>query len=199
MSYFEHDFVSGSDLKEITKMHHTGSMNNKEGLEEIFEVGTLNHDTLLEPHKANKLHPDYPRAKKMAETVLKDPVCGRLFMMEDFKREHEWYKRNIHGVEGARCKTDGSSRLLSCIFEYKGLSVTTDKAFGDAIMNLDYDLSMFWYLEITGLKHYFMAAVSKKMPDKLFKRYIDRDHPYYKSGKEKAMKALRYWRITGLK
>jgi len=196
MTYFDHQYVSNSDLKAI--IHKTEQVRAEpENLKDIFEAGTLNHHALLEPHKADKTHIGYVTAKRMADTVLRDEMCRKLIMMPDFRREHEWYKKDIFGLEGARCKTDGDSRMMSTIFEYKGLSITTENGFDSAIENHDYDQSAFFYLNVVGYKNYLIVGVSKKSPDKLFKRLIDRDHRWYSSGGIKTEKAIKAWKNFG--
>jgi hypothetical protein len=197
MSYYDHDYVSNSDLKAAIDKYY-GVPSKSDNLAAIFEVGTLNHHALLEPHKAERTHKDYLLARQMAQTVLEDSLCQKLIMMHDFRREHEWYRVNRMGFKGVRCKTDGDSRMLSTIFEYKGLSVTTDKAFYEALTSLGYDQSAYWYLNVTGLDQYLIAGASKKNPKLLFKRLIDRDHPLYKSGEARVSRGEWVWKQLGL-
>lgn len=195
MSYFDHHYVSNSDLK---KLHQKSSGKiEPENLQDIFDAGTLNHNALLEPYKADKTHPGYSLAKSMADTVLKDELCRKIILHHDFRREHEWYRRNRFGLEGVRCKTDGDSRELSTIFEYKGLALTTDKAFGEAILHHDYDASCFFYLNVVGYKNYLIVGVSKKNPKLLFKRLLTRDSKEYYSGGIKIESEIKEWKNFG--
>lgn len=195
MSYFDHNFVSNSDLK---KLHNRlAGKPEIDNLQQIFDAGTLNHNTLLEPYKADKTHTGYPLAKAMADTTLKDPLCRSVIMHPDFRREHEWYRSKMWGLEGVRCKTDGDSKELSTIFEYKGLAVTTDKAFGEAIYYHDYDASCFFYLNVVGYDNYLIVGVSKKNPKLLFKRLLTRDSHEYKSGGIKIENEIMEWKNFG--
>jgi hypothetical protein len=196
MGYFDHDFVSNSDLKGIINKI-APKRDAPENLNEIFEAGTLNHNALLEPYKADKTHIGYNLAKMMADTVLKDELCRRLIMMHDFRREHEWYRTDMFGLKGVRCKTDGDSKALSTIFEYKGLAITTENGFDNAIINHDYDASCYFYLNVVGYKNYLIVGVSKKNPKKLFKRLLTKDHEYYKSGQVKIERAIGVWKQFG--
>lgn len=162
-------------------------------LEEIFSFGTLSHATILEPYKADHNHKDYPLAKTMANTFMRDQICRQLIYIHDFKREHEYYRSNVFGVK-ARCKTDGKSNAMSLCLEFKGLSVTTENAFEEAIDRFDYDQAAAWYLDVTRLRWYLIVGVSKKSPDRLFKRLIDRNHHYYKRGVEKVNKSVELWK-----
>ena len=196
MSYFNHDYASRSDVKSAMDRFNP-KREMPVNLDAIFTLGTLNHHALLEPHLADKDHPEYKTANAMATTVLRDPICSRLIMMPDFRREHEWYRTQRWGLKGVRCKTDGDSRAMSCVFEYKGLGVTSDKQFHDAIMSFDYDMSAYWYMNVTGLSQYLIVGVSKKNPDLIFKRIIDRNHPYYHSGAIKTETHIKVWKQFG--
>lgn len=195
MAYFDHDYVSNSDLKAI--MHRHLQKPENENLQAIFDAGTLNHNVLLEPHKADKNHVGYKLASDMAKTVLSDKTCRDLIMMPDFKREYEFYRANMFGLKGVRCKADGYSKQMSAIFEYKGLSITTENGFDNAIANLDYDQSAFFYLNIVKCEYYLIAGVSKKDPRKLFKRLITKEHPYYFSGERKVHASVNVWKQYG--
>jgi hypothetical protein len=192
MTYFDSDYISNSDLKRMNK-YWNPLYKEPENLEEIFKDGTLIHETLLEPHKVAHLDPlgdhKYALAIEMAKTMRKDVIVDALFKMPDFKVEYEFYKNNVHGVRG-RCKMDGSSKMASLIFEYKGLSVTSKKAFDEAILRFDYDQGAAWYLDVTGFKRCYIGAPSKKDPRKRFSVLIDRDHLFYHTGLEKVKKSI---------
>lgn len=192
MTYFDSDYISNSDLKRVNK-YWNPRYREPENIEEIFKDGTLIHETLLEPHKVLHLNrdtnPKYALALDMAKTTLEDRLTKSLFMMPDFRVEHEFYKQNIHGVK-ARCKMDGSSKIASTIFEYKGLSVTSQNAFEEAIMTFDYDQGAAWYLDVTGYRRCLIGAPSKKNSRKYFKVVIDRDHLLYKTGEVKVLKSI---------
>lgn len=214
--YFSHQFVSNSELKQISDLEN--GTEKPPNLQEIFDRGTLNHETLLLPHKAEityermlencwgeedkivALRKDYQKAKEMAATVLDDELCQRIITMADFRREHEWYRiRNSFDVEGIRCKTDGDSRMASVVFEYKGLSVSTRDAFEASVGRFCYDQASAFYYEGTRLDHYLIAAVSKTNTRKMFKLMIDRGDKHHVVGDAKVRKAIRLWKSYGLK
>lgn len=219
-AYFNHEYASNSDLKRLITMIEHGDDGKSESLEAIFDLGTLNHYALLEPHKAEKwlmdkiagidplsMNPeaerdkyiaDYGLAVQMAKTVMKDDMCRNIIMASDFRREHEFYKKDVYGIPG-RCKMDGSSKKMGVIFEYKGLSVTTEKAFEEAIDRFHYDQGAAWYLNCSDYKfhqyrYWLIAAVSKKDPDRLFKRIVDRNHQIYIRGDAKCIKSTSVWK-----
>jgi hypothetical protein len=191
MSYYNHQYASNSDLKKLISRYVEGR--EEPDLEEIFDLGTLIHQAILEPHKANKQHKDYELASKMAKTVLKDRLCRDLIFMPDFKREHEFYRVNVHGIR-ARAKMDGSSNRIRTILEYKGLKIANEKAFDESIYKFDYDQGAAWYLDTSGYDRLLIVAVSKTDPNKIFKRIIDRNHNIYKSGLVKVERAVMYWK-----
>ncbi len=164
-----------------------------DNLEKIFELGTLIDVTLLEPHLAKVDHENYELAKTMAEAIFKDRFLRDLIMMPDFKRKYEFYKHNLFGLP-ARCQTDGVSKMISTIFEYKGLGVTSDKQFEESIYTFDYDLGAAWYLDTSKQKFIIIGAASKKHPDRVFKRLIDREHKIYKRGLLKAELLTGAWK-----
>ena len=193
-SYYSHHYISNSDLKSLRKMLDP-KFEDPADLKEIFEFGTLTHHLVLQPHLANHQHKDIGLATLMSQTVFKDDLCRQLFFMPDFRREYEFYRSDVYGVH-ARCKADGDSKMLSLCFEFKGLSVTTDKQFEEAIDRFDYDQAAAWYLDVSQRRRYLIAGVSKKSPDRIFKRIVDREHVYYKRGRVKVEKAVKLLRET---
>lgn len=193
MNYFDHEYASNSDLKKLVKMMESDSPEDQQNLEEIFDLGTLIHAILLEPHLANHSHKDYELAKEMAKTFMKDKLCHQLMFLSDFKREWEFYRQNVHGIK-ARCKMDGKSASMSAILEYKGLACRSQKEFEEAIYRFNYDQGAAWYLDVTQYKYCLIVAVSKKDPRRIFKQLIDRDHLIYKTGEVKVVKAVNLWR-----
>lgn len=202
-AYFSHHYISNSDLVKLKRMGT--DYVEPENLQIILDQGTLNHNALLEPYKADiwlkeaidkasnqeeriKAYNDYELAKRMACTVLKDPLCRSVIMAPDFRREHEWYRTGCLGFHGTRCKTDGDSRKLGVIFEYKGLKVANDNAFASAIGHHDYDQASCLYINTTKLPRWLIACVSKQYPDRLFKRLVDANHNIYKNGQTKIEK-----------
>lgn len=191
LQYFNHEYASNSDLKRLMNKY-VHDKEEPENLDEIFKEGTLHHAVLFEPHKADVTHPKYQLAKDMAKTILADDLCRQFIMMPDFKREHEWYRYDVFGIKG-RAKMDGSSKAISTIMEYKGLKISTQNAFYEAIDRFDYDMGAVWYLNASKYKQILIPAVSKVDPRKLFKELIDRDHKMYKHGEIKAKRAVEVW------
>lgn len=215
-TYYGHHYVSNSELKQISDLE--SGKEKPHNLDEIFAGGRLNHQTLLEPVKAEITFEDmlratdgeydkivavkntYRIAKEMAATVYDDELCQRILTMPDLRREHEWYRiRNSYGVAGIRCKSDADTRIASLVFEYKGLAVTTENAFINSIRQFCYDQASAFYYEGTLLDNYLIVAVSKKNTRKMFKRIIHRGDEFHVSGDAKVRQAIRLWRGYGLK
>lgn len=203
MSYFQHQYASNSDLKEIVCRHEGRT---KPDLKEIFDFGSAFHAGILEPHKAdytNVSKEDQELIKQMSKTFWKKEICRNLVMMPDFRREHEFYRTNRFGI-GARCKTDGDSKKCRTILELKGLSVSSEKQFKESVQYLDYDQGATWYLNVGSsyamkYEHKLIAGISKYDPELMFLLLVGWHHPYYKQGMEKVRKAVSIWRMYGLK
>jgi hypothetical protein len=191
-AYYDHHYISNSDLKKLRKILDP-KFQDPADLEAIFEFGNLVEDVILQPHQANWQHKDIELAKQMCCTFSNDSICNSLLFVTDFRRQHEWYRTDRFGVP-ARCKMDGDSKKLDLVFELKGLSVTTEHSFEEAIDRFDYDQGLAWYLDVSGYKRALIVGVSKKTPERLFKRLIDRDHYYYKRGIAKVNKSIKLWK-----
>lgn len=188
-AYFNHHYISNSDLKHLRKMIDP-KFEDPADLDEIFAFGTLVHAMILEPHKADLNHKDYGLAMDMAKTFMADPMCVQLLHVHDLRREHEFYRNNVFGIN-ARCKCDAESKALDLVFEFKGLSVASDREFEGAIDRFDYDQAVPWYLNVARRRKYLLVGGSKKAPKRLFKRIVDHQHPYYHSGMVKVDKAIK--------
>lgn len=178
-----------------------------DNLEEIFDFGTQFHAGILEPHKFDPsgLTPEeIDLINQMSKTFWKDDMCRSIAMASDFKREHEFYRKERFGIT-ARCKADGCSRRMQVILELKGLGVTTNNSFLESILHHDYDQASTWYLNTTSsdatrYKYQLIVGISKKEPDRLFKLLVGWDHKNYKSGLEKVRRAVYIWKnVYGFK
>lgn len=201
MNYFDHPYASNSTLKELVNRHN-GNVLKPDNIEQIYSFGTDFHAGILEPHKMTLREDifDLERARinTMRNTFWKDDLCRKIMMAPDFKREHEFYRKERFGI-GAKCKCDGISKKLGLILELKGLSVTTEKAFMESIRHLGYDQGATWYLEVTTspallIRYKLIVGISKKEPDRMWKVLIDRNHELYKSGLQKVRYSIHLWK-----
>lgn len=202
MSYFDHRYASNSDLKElVARVECRDKLDN---IDAIFDFGSAFHAGILEPHKADLSMLSAEEIEligEMSKTFWKDKLCSEFVLTPDFRREHEYYRKQRFGI-GARCKVDGESKRMGIILELKGLSVTTYKSFIESIYHLSYDQGAAWYLNVTSseaimFRQKFFVGISKKQPDRLFKVLVDRNHDIYKSGEKKVKKAVGLWRMHG--
>lgn len=205
MNYFNHRYASNSDIKKIVSRHE--GRTEIEGLQAIFDFGSEFDVAIFEPHKRGTFSDLSPEKneliKTMAASFWKDEMLRQIMMGPDFRRQHEFYRVNRFGLEGIRCKCDGDSRKLGLILELKGLAVSTEKAFKESILHLDYDQGAAWYLEgASGYVRYervLIAGVSKTDPERPpFKMLIDRNHDYYLSGMGKIEYGTKIWKMFGL-
>lgn len=190
-AYRNHHFVANSDLKSL-KASIDGS-ELPENLDRIFEFGTLCHEIILEPEKADWTDPDIKLALKMKETFMDDSFCRSFVEHHNFKAEHEFYRNDLLGVS-AKCRMDGRISSKKWILEFKSLAVTSQKAFEEAIYHFDYDMGAAFYMDVSRYDRLLIAGVSKKKPDMLFKLVLDRNDPIYLSGLEKYTKWITHWK-----
>jgi hypothetical protein len=202
--YFNHHAVSNSDVKEMWRKHN--GIPKHEGLQPIFDFGTEFHSGILEPHKSDlgKLKiEDQELIRDMSKTYWKDDLCRKIAMMPDFRREHVFVRANRLGFEWVRCKADGDTAKLRLCLELKGLAVSSQKAFEEAILFHDYDQATSWYLNVMpGIKQYdqqLIVGISKTYPDRMFKLLVDRRHENYKSGVEKLKERIPVVKSYGIK
>ena len=192
MSYFSHPYLSNSDLKHF-KTQQGLAREAPENLQAIYELGTLIHSIILEPDKANKDHEQYELATKMRDTFWKDPACRMFAMADDFHREEEIYTKDVivgpYKVD-LRCKADGLRKRVGSMLEIKGLGITTEKAFKEALVNFDYDQAIAHYMLCGDLKFAMIVGISKRDPRKLFKWFVKRNDEFFAWGEEKLVQTL---------
>lgn len=190
-NYFQHDYISNSDLKDFKKKLGR-SFEDPANLQEIFEFGSLFHATILEPHLADKKHEDYELALAMRDTFWKDPVCRAFAMASDFRREQPFFEERVVGPYKVkvRCKCDGVRTRLKVFLELKGLNLDNEKAFRSALERYDYDQAASHY-SITGdFGMGMIVGISKRDPTKLFKWFTKRHDEFYLGGEQKLIDTL---------
>lgn len=200
MTYFSRPEISISDIKSFLKRAQGGTP-EPENLQKIFELGSLNHAVIFEPTAA-KHRPEtitdeeWKTAILMKERFYRDELCRMLVMRPDFQREEAIFKEiEVGGMRyNARIKCDGISKGIKTILEYKGLSVTTEKAFLEAIDNLNYDMAACQYLLVSECEMILIVGISKIKPSLMFKKIIKRYDEAYNWGEHKLIEALKLWR-----
>jgi hypothetical protein len=191
-AYFSHDYISNSDIKKF--LQQIGLKREAPAnLDKIFELGTLIHSSILEPHTANTNHKDYDLACRMRDTFWKDDFCRNFAMAKDFQREYEVYSTvEVGGMQfNSRCKCDGIRTGLNIILEIKGLNVDTEKAFMDALPSFDYDQGVAHYMLTKKAPMEVIVGLSKKKPERLFKKIVKMHDNFYAEGEQKLIDALK--------
>jgi hypothetical protein len=189
--YFQHDYLSNSDLKAFKRK--LGMVpEDPENLQEIFDLGTLIHATILEPHLADKKHDQYELALAMRETFWKDSTCRHFASADDFHREKPHYESVQVGPYRAklRCKCDGERSRTKTMLELKGLGVETEKAFREALVRYNYDQAAAHYMLTGDFRMCLIVGISKKDSRKLFKWIVKKHDDFYLQGEQKLIDDL---------
>lgn len=189
--YFKHSYISNSDLKDFKKKIGQ-AWEDPLNLQEIFDFGTLFHATILEPHLADKTHEDYELALKMRDTFWKDAACRMFASANDFHREKPFYEKVQVGPYkvALRCKCDGVRLRTGVYLELKGLNVSSEKAFREALVRYDYDQACAHYMITGGFRMALIVGISKKDPRQLYKWFVKRHDNFFLEGEEKLIQVL---------
>lgn len=197
-TYFDRPEISASDIKAFIKKMGSGT-EDPLNLPAIFEFGSMSHATIFEPHLANDFEvtpEEHHLALLMKRTFFSDELNRMIVGRPDFQRESVFSRViEVGGMQyHGRCKCDGISKGISTILEFKGLSVTTQKAFEEAIDRLLYDLAAVHYLLVADCDKMLLVGISKIKPSLMFKKIIKRHDELYLQGEEKLVQVLRQWR-----
>lgn len=199
MSYFQHDFISNSDIKSFKKsigLFPEDPLN----LQEIFDMGSLTHAAIFEPHETKqyqeKLPPEsWELAMRMRDTFWADSTCRAFAMAKDFQREQPFYNDDVtvgpYKVK-LRAKCDGVRTGIKMFMEFKGLNIDTEKAFRQAIVRtpLDYDQAVAHYMLTGKFQMGLIVGISKKHPERLFKWFVKAHDEYFLGGEQKLIESL---------
>lgn len=190
--YFQHPFISNSDIKDFKKKAGIIVREDPPNLQAIFDFGSLFHATILEPHLAKRDSPDYALAKEMRDTFWKDPTCRGFAIARDYHREYPVFNEVKVGSYKVklRCKMDGVRTSLKMMLELKGLGVETEKAFREALVRNDYDQAVAHYMITGDMRMALIVGISKKDPRQLFKWYVKRHDEFFLSGEQKLIDSL---------
>lgn len=195
MNYFDHPNLSNSDLKKLKE--RLGLMREPPAnLQLIFEFGSLFHRAILEPHlitDEDKAKADYKLAKEMSDRFWRDYLCRDFALAPDFRREHEFYDVLEVGnmqIE-AKCKADGYRERRKFFLELKSTACTTQKDFEAAMIDLDYDQACAHYMLTSKCDVALIVGISKKKPDRLFRRIVKKYDDWYLNGEQKLIDTLK--------
>lgn len=193
--YFSHSSISNSDLKKL-KERLGLSRPAPDNIELIFTFGSRFHQGILEPHlltDEDKASKDYPTIQEMSKTFWRDPFCRDFVMAPDFKREHEFYDTlTVAGMTiDARCKADGYREKRKFFLELKSTACESQKSFEAAMLDLDYDQACAHYMLTSRCDVALIVGISKKKPDRLFRRIVKKYDDWYLNGEQKLINTLK--------
>lgn len=208
--YFNRPEVSNSDLKALARMLSV-TPDNRDGLEDIFNFGSLVDALLTEPWRAN--HDErsllletggkvqfekfvFDLAKKLAANLKKDRVVSLLLdnMIGQYvvvRTLKFIYDEEEHTIKG-RCKFDGLSKKFRTGCDYKTTSCTTRKSFIESIEFFDYDQAGAWYMDLARIDRFWIIGISKKTGE-VFKFAIERGDETYNRGRDKYSRLAFKW------
>ena len=193
--YFSHSSISNSDLKKL-KERLGLSRPAPDSIELIFTFGSRFHKGILEPHlltDEDKASKDYPAIQEMSKTFWKDYFCRDFALSKDFKREHEFYDTlTVDGMQiDARCKADGYREMRKFFLELKSTACESQKSFEAAMLDLDYDQACAHYMLTSRCDVALIIGISKKKPERLFRRIVKKYDDWYLNGEQKLINTLK--------
>jgi hypothetical protein len=202
MNYFDLPEVSSSDLGALKRTYY-GLPDNREGLEEVFNFGSLVDAMITERHRLDiatyglrgddgfyiyYTPADWSHAHEMATGLMADPMIARLIPFCKpqyiFRRTLKFmYEGDEYSIRG-RCKFDLIAKALSTGLDFKTTSCKTQKEFVASIDHFDYDKQAAFYMDL-GRNDYQWIAAKSKVNGKIFKYAIERGDDTYKRGVQK--------------
>lgn len=193
MSYFDHPYLSNSDIKDFKKK--IGLMpEDPENLQEIFDLGTLIHAVIVEPHKADIEHKDLDMAMTMRKSFYSDQFLRDFVACKDFVGEKPYFSKEVKVgpfVVNLRCKMDGVRESIKAVLELKGLKVSNFHDFRVALERYNYDQAIAHYMLTGGMERAIIVGLSKTKPDMRPMKWIVKKHDeFYAAGEQKLIDDL---------
>ncbi len=210
-SYYSRTEVSNSDLTELKNILHPRLMSGDK--EAAFRFGSLVDAIITEPHRV-----DYYLCTVDGEPFGADEFQHALEMQQALRveaRKDAFLAKVLERSQTQRVMVNRSQAFTHCGFDFaldtrckwdwwlgtfggdlKTTSASTQQQFEDAVDFFDWDRSRAWYMDIARSDMDFIYAISKKNC-KVFKKFIKRDDPVYKRGREKYEElAFQLWCLT---
>lgn len=209
--YFSRPEVSNSDLTELKNILHPRLWSGDK--EAAFRFGNLVDAIITEPERV-----DYYQFTVDGEQYGEDEFRHALEMQKALRSEarKDPFLAKVLEQSQTQCIMVNRGQSLShCGFDFsldtrckwdwwlgtfggdlKTTSAATQEQFENAVDFFDWDRSRAWYMDIAGSDMDFIYAISKKNC-RVFKKFIKRDDPVYKRGREKYEElAFRLWCLT---
>lgn len=195
MSYFDHPYISNSDIKAFLKSQGKG-FEDPENLQLIFDFGSYFHSSILEPHlQPSELlsKDDVALAHQMRDTFWKDPLLRYFVTSDDFHREKAYHEKEVKVgpyVVKLKCKCDGVRLRTKTFLELKGLNVGSEKEFREALVRYEYDQAAAHYMLTGDFERGIVVGISKRNPKLLWKWFVKRHDEWYNQGEQKLIDDL---------
>lgn len=206
MNYYQHPYVSNSDLSKLKKELQTPEIEYE--LKDAYRMGALVDAIITEFDKVDMYglslgeYSYYDHEMKLCSNMAKkfnsayrDYIILSEGQKEFYVEDVEFtYEGTTYVLPGMRCKFDLYNPSVGT--EIKTTVATTAAQFLNVINRLDYDRAAYIYMLLSGVKRFQIIGISKKAPHNLFHVPITIDSPLYKSGKRKAEElAFKYYML----
>lgn len=209
-TYYLRSEVSNSDLTALKELLHPRlQFGNRE---EAFRFGNLVDAIITEPARVNYFRltvddtqyteDEFRHAQEMYKSlrsearhdqfldyVLRNAVTQRFMVNPAQQFGYCGFTFSL----ATRCKWDWWLEAALFGGDLKSTFASSQKEFEEAIDFFDWDRSRAWYMDIARSDRDFIYAISKKNCN-VFKKFITRDDPIYRAGREKYEElAFQYW------
>lgn len=209
-TYYLRSEVSNSDLTTLKELLHPRlQFGNRE---EAFRFGNLVDAIITEPARVNYYRftvddtqyteDEFRHAQEMYKSLRmearKDQFLELVLRVAETQRFMVNKAQQFEYCEfpftlDTRCKWDWWLDAAHFGGDLKTTAATSQKEFEQMIDFFDWDRSRAWYMDIARSERDFIYAISKKNCN-VFKKFITRDDPIYRAGREKYEElAFQYW------
>lgn len=211
--YYGRPEVSNSDLTELKELLYPRPQFGDR--EAAFRFGTLVDAIITEPQRVNFYQhtvddtpysdDEFQLAVEMRRALYaearKDPFLDKVLntastQCVSINPCQQFNYGDLTFTLPTRCKWDWFLDIVHFGGDLKSTFAETQAQFDEAVDFFDWDRSRAWYMDVAGTDMDFIYAISKKNC-RIFKKFIQRDDPIYRQGREKYEDlAFRYWCFT---
>lgn len=210
--------MSNSKLKELWDIH-TGKQQNHARREKNFRFGGSFHTLLLEPEKfSNNMLIDSRERERLtgmynalldclgAELVEmgmkeREYYCFMMSMYWKSKLDWVWQPDKTHRLHKEATEAGTGSGYYypeRRVIDFKTTGANTQEAFESDALQFGYDLQAYLYLNTSKAGSMDIIGIGKARPHHVFQiNGIDRLHPFYESGRQKALTYITDLRCAG--
>lgn len=203
MTYYQHPYVSNSDLSKLKPYRTDGG--------DAYRIGSLVDAMITENHTVDYINleihnkeyrydeSEFYVCKQMKRSFNNDPFCNELSGVSTGQKEiyvdrQEFFFNGTMFALPTKRKYDLWSDLLGWGADIKSTVAKTQKAFESSIKFFDYDRQGYWYMTGAESTKFVFIGISKFYPHNIFKVFINHGDTLFKSGEAKASElAHKYW------